>query len=54
MEVEELKKVFERALANTEEYLKLNDVNSEDLNKLNNNIKSLENEIMNLTMISAK
>jgi len=54
MEVEDLKKAFERALANTEEYLKLEDVNYEDIKKLNNNIKSLENEIMNLTMISAK
>ena len=53
-EVKELKKAFERALGNTEEYLQLEDVNLEEIKRLNNNIKSLENEIMNLTMISAK
>jgi peptidoglycan hydrolase CwlO-like protein len=53
-EVKELKKAFERALENTEEYLQLEDVNLEEIKRLNNNIKSLENEIMNLTMISAK
>ena len=50
-EVKELKKAFERALENTEEYLQLEDVNLEEIKRLNNNIKSLENEIMNLTMI---
>lgn len=53
-EVERIKKTFERALSNTEGYLKDQVINLEELNKINNNILSLENEIMNLTMISTK
>ena len=53
-EVEGLKKAFENALKNTEGYLKGQVVDKEELAKINNNILSLENEIMNLTMISAK
>ena len=53
-ELEELKESFERALANTEAYLRLEDLNIEEFKRLNNNIKGLENEIMNLTIISAK
>ena len=53
-EVEELKKAFENALTNTEGYLTAEDINIDEFKKINNNIKSLENEIMNLTMISAK
>jgi len=32
----------------------VDDINIDQFRKINNNIKSLENEIMNLTMISAK
>ena len=53
-EVEELKKTFENALTNTEGCLRLEDINIDKYKKINNNIKSLENEIMNLTIISAK
>ena len=53
-ELEELKESFERALANTEAYLRLENLNIEEFKRLNNNIKGLENEIMNLTIISAK
>ena len=53
-EVENLKAAFENALKNTEGYLKGQIVNKEEFNRINNNILSLENEIMNLTMISAK
>jgi metallo-beta-lactamase family protein len=53
-EVGELRKAFETALANTEGYLKVEDIKIDEFKRLNNNIKSLENEIMNLTMISAK
>jgi metallo-beta-lactamase family protein len=53
-EVEELKKAFENALAKTEGCLLVDDIDIDKFRKINNNIKSLENEIMNLTMISAK
>jgi metallo-beta-lactamase family protein len=53
-EVEELKKAFENALINTEGCLLLDDLDIDKFRKINNNIKSLENEIMNLTIISAK
>jgi metallo-beta-lactamase family protein len=53
-EVEELKKTFENALEKTEGCLLVDDINIDQFRKINNNIKSLENEIMNLTMISAK
>ncbi len=52
-EVESLKTAFENALKNTEGYLK-GQINKEEFNRINNNILSLENEIMNLTIISAK
>ena len=53
-DVENLKKAFENALKNTEGYLKEQAIDSDEFNKINNNILSLENEIMNLTMISTK
>ncbi len=53
-EVERLKSAFEYALKNTESYLKGQMIDKDEFNKINNNILSLENEIMNLTMISAK
>jgi metallo-beta-lactamase family protein len=52
-EVEGLKKSFENALKITEGYLN-GEVNIEEIKRINNNILNLENEIMNLTMISAK
>lgn len=52
-EVEGLKKAFETALKNTEGYLK-SEIDINEFKKINNNILSIENEIMNLTMISAK
>lgn len=54
IEVENLKAAFENALKNTEGYLKGQIINKEEFTKINNNILNLENEIMNLTMISAK
>ena len=53
-EFEELKKVFENALINTKSYLNDEDIDIDKIKNINNNIKSLENEIMNLTIISAK
>jgi len=53
-EFEELKKVFENALINTKGYLNDEDIDIDKIKNINNNIKSLENEIMNLTIISAK
>jgi metallo-beta-lactamase family protein len=52
-EVEGLKKSFENALKITEGYLN-GEVNIEEIKRINNNILNIENEIMNLTMISAK
>lgn len=53
-EVERLKNAFENALKNTEGYLKGQVIDKEKVTKINNNILSLENEIMNLTMINTK
>ncbi|MFA6782639.1 MAG: MBL fold metallo-hydrolase, partial [Sedimentibacter sp.] len=53
-EVDELRKAFENALSKTKGCLRLEDVDTDKFENINNNIKSLENEIMNLTMISAK
>lgn len=53
-EVERLKDSFENALKNTEGYLKGQVIDKEKFAKINNNILSLENEIMNLTMINTK
>lgn len=53
-EVESLKKAFENALKNTEGFLKGEVIDNDEFNKINNNILSLENEIMNLSIISAK
>lgn len=53
-EVEGLKNTFENALAKTKGYLSDENIDIEEFKKINNNIKSLENEIMNLTIISAK
>lgn len=53
-DVKDLKKLVANALKVTEGYLKESDVNVESLNKINNNIIEIENEIMNLTMLSGK
>lgn len=52
--VKELKKLFENALRLTEGYLNKDDLKQESLNKINNNIKEIENEIFNLTMLSGR
>lgn len=52
-DVEKLKILFENALKLTEGQLK-KDINVESINKINNNIIEIENEIMNLTMLSGK
>jgi metallo-beta-lactamase family protein len=52
-DVAELKKLFDNALKLTEGTLK-KDMELESLNKINNNIIEIENEIMNLTMLSGK
>lgn len=53
-DVKDLKKLITNALKVTEGYLKDSDVNVESLNRINNNIIEIENEIMNLTMLSGK
>ena len=52
-DVEKLKVIFENAVKLTEGQLKKN-INVESINKINNNIIEIENEIMNLTMLSGK
>jgi len=52
-DVEKLKILFENALKLTEGQLK-KDINVESINKINNNIIEIENEIMNLTMLNGK
>lgn len=51
--VEKIKILFENALKLTEGQLK-KDMKVESINKINNNIIEIENEIMNLTMLSGK
>ncbi len=53
-EIEKLRNTFEKALNNTEGYLKKDNVNIEKYKKINNNILSLENEIVNLSILSGK
>jgi len=53
-DVAELKKLFENALKLTEGYINIDNVKVESFNKINNNIKEIENEILNLTMLSGK
>ncbi len=53
-DVDELKKLFENALKLTEGYINKDDAKSDALNKINNNIKEIENEILNLTMLSSR
>jgi len=53
-EIEKVKKTFEIALNNTEGYLKNDIINIEEYKKINNNILSLENEILNLSILSSK
>jgi metallo-beta-lactamase family protein len=45
--------LFENALKLTEGNLK-KDINLDSLNKINNNIIEIENEIINLTMLNGK
>lgn len=52
-DVTELRKLFENALKLTEGSVK-KDMELESLNKINNNIIEIENEIINLTMINGK
>lgn len=52
-DVEELRSLFENALKLTEGNLK-KDINLDSLNKINNNIIEIENEIINLTMLNGK
>lgn len=52
-DVEELRRLFENALKLTEGNLK-KDINLDSLNKINNNIIEIENEIINLTMLNGK
>lgn len=53
-DVAELKRLFENALKLTEGYINKDDIKSDSLNKINNNIKEIENEILNLTMLSGR
>lgn len=53
-EIEKLKITFDKTLSNTEGYLKNENINIEEYKKINNNILSLENEILNLSMLSSK
>lgn len=53
-EVETLKEAFEIAVKNAEGYLKYEKVDIDGFKKINNNIRSLENEIINLSMSSTK
>lgn len=53
-DVDELKKLFEKALGKTEGYLKEENISYDIYKKINNNILELENEIFNLSVISSK
>ena len=53
-EVEKLKSIFDKTLENTKGYLKKDSVNIDEYKEINNNIIDLEDEILNLSMLSSK
>jgi metallo-beta-lactamase family protein len=53
-EIEKMKDIFEKTMANTKVYLEDDKVNSEKYKEISNNIIALENEILNLSMVSTK
>ncbi|WP_326908620.1 MBL fold metallo-hydrolase [Sedimentibacter sp. MB31-C6] len=53
-DIQNLKKLFENALNLTEGYLTEDEIKIDKYKKINNNILDLENEIMNLTILSGK
>jgi metallo-beta-lactamase family protein len=53
-DVEKLRKLFDDALKLTQNHLNNENIKKESLIKINNNILELENEILNLTILSGK
>lgn len=53
-DVEKLRKLFDDALQLTQNHLNNENIKKESLIKINNNILELENEILNLTILSGK
>lgn len=53
-EMEKIKEIFEKTMANTKDYLEDDKINAEKYKDISNNILALENEILNLSMVSTK
>lgn len=53
-EMEKIKEIFEKTMANTKVYLEGDKINTEKYKDISNNILALENEILNLSMVSTK
>ncbi|MDD4780587.1 MAG: MBL fold metallo-hydrolase [Tissierellia bacterium] len=53
-DVEKLRKLFDDALQLTQNYINNDNIKKESLIKINNNILELENELLNLTILSGK
>lgn len=53
-EIEKIKGVFEKAMENAKDYLEGDTVNADKYKDMSNTILALENEILNLSMVSTK
>jgi len=53
-ELEKIKEIFEKTMANTKYYLEDDKINTEKYKDISNSILALENEILNLSMVSTK
>jgi metallo-beta-lactamase family protein len=53
-EMEKIKEIFEKTMANTKFYLEGDKINTDKYKDISNNILALENEILNLSMVSTK
>lgn len=53
-EIEKIKEIFEKTMINTKGYLEDDRLNIEKYKEISNNIIALENEILNLSMVSTK
>lgn len=53
-EIEKIKEIFEKTMINTKDYLEDDRLNTEKYKEISNNIIALENEILNLSMVSTK
>lgn len=53
-EIEEIKEIFEKTMANTKDYIDDSKINAEKYKDISNKILALQSEILNLSMVSTK